>query len=251
MNEGSIAYQQASIEELLEAIHSLLNQSCVQDDSGYGGTPITTPTRAPSVFVETLTFGADCRHSRKDGILPTPSKREVIEQMSPGLLPRMAVPKFAASVPVWEQQAPFNSMALPDVFKLLDPEDEECVICVKKIHKLGFRSVKYLRHYFSQFGTISKIVILPSRQKDPSSISSYYGGKTHCGSVRPASMGFLVMASKWSAGRILSQEMHQIGECPVETSRFNRQAISKSPMRSPSIASVETHCPIYPLTTHL
>lgn len=136
--------------------------------------------------------------------------------------------------PLWEQQAPYNTMTLPDVFKLLESEDPECVICVKKIHKLGFRSVKFLRQYFSQFGVITRIVVLPSRQKD---IGSPYG--TSVSTFRPASMCFIVMSSRLACRRILMQEMHFIcDQWPVEVAVFDREASSST--RASSASSWET-----------
>lgn len=126
------------------------------------------------------------------------------------------------SIPVWEQQAPYNTMTLPDVFKLLQNEDDDCIICVKKIHKLGFKSVKILRQYFSQYGSISRIVVLPSRQKE---VGCYDG--TSRFSVRPASMCFIVMSNRLATRRILMQELHYVGgEWPVEVSVFNKGASS-------------------------
>jgi hypothetical protein len=131
------------------------------------------------------------------------------------------------SAPIWEQQAPHNTMTLPDVFKLLEPEDEDCIICVKKIHKLGFKSVRVLRQYFSQFGAVQRIIVLPSRQKEMGS-----NGMTPY-SVRPASMCFIVMSTKASCRRILLQELHYVGgEWPVEVAGFNRGTSSNSPHES-------------------
>jgi hypothetical protein len=141
--------------------------------------------------------------------------------------------------PFWEQQAPYNTMTLPEVFKLLESDDDECIICVKKIHKLGFKSVKYLRQYFSLFGQVSRMVILPSRQKDQT-FTPYYASAANA--VRPASMCFVVMSTRWEASKILLQELHQIGDWPVEVSRFHRTSPLSSDVRTPSVASVETSC---------
>jgi hypothetical protein len=123
------------------------------------------------------------------------------------------------NIPFWEQQAPYNTMTLPDVFKLLESDDPDCIICVKKIHKLGFKAVKFLRHYFSQFGVITRIVVLPSRQKE---VATPYG--TSVCTVRPASMCFVVMSSRLACRRILMQELHYVAsDWPVEVSIFIQQ----------------------------
>jgi hypothetical protein len=246
MNQN-VACQQTAIEQLLDAINLILNQSNVLEALEDGGNLVETPVRASCCFDDT--FGVSDSFDQltnKKGILPTP--KHGLSIGDPLSHPNSNGPRLfrqASSIPFWEQQAPFNTMTLPEVFKILENDEEDRIVCLKKIHKLGFRSVKYLRHYFSKFGTILKIVILPSRQKEA---NSYYGSS--CSStVRPASMGFLVMADKWSADRILKDEIHHISDWPVEVSRFNRHGSTTSPLQCPSIASIETQCP-YPISTH-
>ena len=242
MNGNSVDIHQSAIEQLLVAINSLLIAPIdTGEDVNESTNSVTTPTCSQSALVESCVSAGACNEvSLKGGILPIPYWNEAASPLSSFSAPRVQQ-KYASTVPFWEQQAPFNTMTLPDVFSLLESEEEDCIVCVKKIHKLGFRSVKYLRQYFSQFGVISKIAILPSRQKDPSS-SSYYGGSSgHYGTVRPASMGFLVMSNRWSANRIMMQDLHCVGEWSVEVSRFNKHA-SASPLRTPSVSSIETTC---------
>jgi len=141
-------------------------------------------------------------------------------------------------VPLWEQQAPLNTMTLPDIVDMLASEDMNCIVCVRRIHRLGFKSVRHLRRFFSVFGTICKIVLLPSRPKE-----------WLCGSsaaIRPSSMCFLVLGDRESASRILSQETYQVGTCTVsvssyspENSCFNKTHV-RSQSRTSSMSSMET-----------
>ena len=150
---------------------------------------------------------------------------------------------YQCRTPWWEQQAPYNTMTLPEVFKLLEGVENDRIICVKKIHKLGFKSVKFLRQYFSQYGVVKRVVVLPSRQKE---VETYDGSVRY--SVRPASMCFVVMANASQCEEILMHEYHCVGyDCLVEVSVFNRGgAGSTSPTalslsissRSSSVATV-------------
>ncbi len=166
------------------------------------------------------------------GLLPTPVN--VLGSMN-------CDTKKGNHTPQWELQAPHNTMTLPDISKLLDFENHTRVICVKKIHKLGFRSARYLRQYFSHFGQIAKLILLPSRQKDG---SAYHGFGSP---VRPASMCFIVMTSEDSVRHALMQELHFIGEYPVEVAPYtpsclNHGGVSNMELRgrSSSLSSFET-----------
>jgi hypothetical protein len=149
-------------------------------------------------------------------------------------------PGFNSRTPWWEMQAPYNTMTLPDVFKLLETVEEDRVICVKKIHKLGFKSVKILRQYFSQYGVVTRIVVLPSRQKEVET----YDGSVRL-NVRPASMCFVVMASEAACREILMHEVHYVGyEWPVEVSSFNRGGAAPSSPASLSVSISSSASPI-------
>jgi hypothetical protein len=147
---------------------------------------------------------------------------------------------YDSRTPWWELQAPYNTMTLPDVFKLLETIEEERIICVKKIHKLGFKSVKVLRQYFSQYGVVTRIVVLPSRQKE---VETYDGSIRY--TVRPASMCFVVMASEAACREILMHDVHYVGcEWPVEVSVFNRGGSGPNSPASLSVSISSTTSPL-------
>lgn len=237
-------HEGAAIDDLLEAINALLKTDCSPSLNLEG---LSEMNQSSEVFRHPGSL-ADVRRDRvaslnidsKYSVSATGKKDEVFLKT-----PRPR--HLSMATPYWEQQAPYNTMTLPEVFKLLEADDDECIICVKKIHKLGFKSVKYLRQYFSMFGKVSRMVILPSRQKDQAS-TPYYGS-SQANAVRPASMCFVVMSTRWAVSQILLQELHQIGEWPVEVAHFNRTTSPSSHIRTPSIASVETNCSPKSLST--
>lgn len=142
------------------------------------------------------------------------------------------------SVPVWEQQAPINTMTLPDIFEMLSPEDMNCIVCVRRIHRLGFKSVRYLRRFFSRFGQIRKIILLPSRPKE------WLLGPDMA--IRPSSMCFIVFDCRESASGILLQETYQVGSCQVNVSPYSPDNSylgdkhSRCQSRTSSMSSMET-----------
>jgi hypothetical protein len=147
------------------------------------------------------------------------------------------------NAPYWEKHAPINKMALPDIFDMLRVEDAECVVCVRRIHKLGFKSVKCIKQFFSLFGGIRKVIVLPSRQKDLTDNTNVTGVPPP---VRPSSMCFLVMDCRESAYKILEQSTYYIGPWPVEVSYFDpnqSNSVKKNVStweRSPSVSSIDT-----------
>ena len=117
-------------------------------------------------------------------------------------------------VSVWEMQAPVNTYNLAGLLSILDEHDENLVITVRKIHRLGFKSARALRKHFQQFGNVEKVLLLPSRPKssDPDL------------KPRPASMGFIVMSSVEAANSALSsKDTHLIQGWPVFVQKFVRR----------------------------
>ena len=140
--------------------------------------------------------------------------------------------------PFWEQQAPVNTMTLPDIFDMLSSEDAGCIVCVRRIHRLGFKSVRYLRRFFSKFGLIRKIVLLPSRPKE-----WLFGSDA---AIRPSSMCFILFDNRESVSGILSQEAYQVVSCDVTVSKYSPDHSylsvkhARSQSRTSSMSSMET-----------
>lgn len=102
-----------------------------------------------------------------------------------------------------------ESVKLADVLNVLDSEDESCIFIVRKISKLGFSAYDSLSQYFSKYGLVKKILLLPSRGKGDSR-------------NRPASMGFVVMSSKSESCSVLMSEDHRVNHVDIQVQKFVR-----------------------------
>ncbi len=92
---------------------------------------------------------------------------------------------------------------LPQVLHALDGEEDERIVVVRRITKLGFKSSRIIKTKFQEFGWVVKnVVLLPSRSRlfsqgnAPPNIT--------LGHSRPSSMGFVVLASEKSAKECLA-----------------------------------------------
>jgi len=102
-----------------------------------------------------------------------------------------------------------ENVKLADVLNVLDSEDESCIFIVRKISKLGFSAYDSLSLYFSKYGSVKKILLLPSRGKGDSR-------------NRPASMGFVVMSSQFESRRVLVSENHRVNHVDIQVQKFVR-----------------------------
>lgn len=102
-----------------------------------------------------------------------------------------------------------DSIKLADVLNVLDSEDESCIVIVRKISKLGFTAYDSLNQYFSKYGLVKKILLLPSRGKGDSR-------------NRPASMGFVVMSSRFESKSVLMSEDHRVDHVDIQVQKFVR-----------------------------
>jgi hypothetical protein len=124
--------------------------------------------------------------------------------------------RYSRAVPVWELQAPENWFTLSTLLKVLDMEvDSECVLTVRKIHKLGLNSASILREHFSQFGEVERVMLLPSRPK-----SSPLSNGGNFVKIRPASMAFVVMRSRQPAIIARLFEVHSVEGHLIQVQKF-------------------------------
>lgn len=92
--------------------------------------------------------------------------------------------------------------------------DADRVLIVRKIKKLGFESPELLRKYFSQFGGVKDVHVANSMMK-PSA-------KRPTGRLRPAALGFVVMASADAAQAALAHgSSHTVCSVQIEVSDFS------------------------------
>lgn len=107
-------------------------------------------------------------------------------------------------------------MNLLEALNVQSDSDCERILTVRKCHKLGFKSHIHLRQYFSRFGRVERVVLLPMRAKPKNSID----GRGN----RPSSMGFVVMESKETVDKILNfnetRGIHEVKGWPIEVRNF-------------------------------
>lgn len=95
----------------------------------------------------------------------------------------------------------------------LREHNPDCILIVRKIKKLGFGSPTLLREHFSKFGEVSDIHVANSMMK-PSA-------KRPAGRMRPAALGFVVMADSEAAAAALAAGLDQpVGPTEIEVKKF-------------------------------
>jgi hypothetical protein len=101
---------------------------------------------------------------------------------------------------------------LLEALNIKSAEDEDKVITVRKVHKLGFKSASLLEQHFSRYGQVNNVVLLPMRARPK---------ETNRG-IRPSSMGFVVMATKSQAANALREPTQSVRGWPIEVKPFVR-----------------------------
>jgi len=121
-----------------------------------------------------------------------------------------ACPEFVPSA----QHEVVSGVSLRQDLEYLRECESGCVVIVRKIKKLGFDSPKYLEEYFSQYGDVSKVLVAHSHVKPTA--------KRPNGRVRPAALGFIVMAEEGGAQRALAAgHEHTVCDTLIELSSFD------------------------------
>ena len=108
---------------------------------------------------------------------------------------------------------------LPQVLHLLDDEDDSCIVVVRRITKLGFRSNKLIKQALTSMGlNVKNVVLLPSRSKGAG--DSPTAGSSH---ARPSSMGFVVFGNSRHAQECLERKTLSVEGVEVLVQAFTRQ----------------------------
>jgi hypothetical protein len=100
-----------------------------------------------------------------------------------------AVPEFVP--PADSSSKLIGSGSLREDLELLRTRQPENVIIVRKIKKLGFESPQLIDAHFSQYGEVKELLVAHSHIKPTA--------KRPNGRVRPAALGFVVMANEVAA----------------------------------------------------
>lgn len=102
-----------------------------------------------------------------------------------------------------------ESVKLAGVLGMLDNEDDSCILIVRRISKLGFAAHNALGAFFSGFGPVKRVMLLPSRGK----------GDTR---NRPASMGFVVMANSSDCTKVIQSGHFKVLDVDIQVQKFVR-----------------------------
>jgi len=121
-----------------------------------------------------------------------------------------AVPEF---VPQDVSSKLIGSGSLRQDLELLRQRQPECVIIVRKIKKLGFDSPQFLNEHFGQYGEVKELLVAHSHVKPTA--------KRPNGRVRPAALGFIVMATEEGAKEAFKAGIDQmLGDVSIELAPF-------------------------------
>ncbi len=119
---------------------------------------------------------------------------------------------------------------LPQVLHALDDEDDDRIVVVRRITKLGFKSNRIIKAKFNQLGWETKnVVLLPSRSRSVFSDSGHVSPES-VSHARPSSMGFVVFESKEVAADCVSRGTINIDGVDVLVQPFVRQYKPTSPV---------------------
>lgn len=106
---------------------------------------------------------------------------------------------------------------LPQVLHALDNESDDCIVVVRRITRLGFKSNRIIKSRFEQMGwDVKNVVLLPSRSRPINS------GNT-APVARPSSMGFVVFGTARSAADCLAKGSVTVDGVDVLIQPFSRQ----------------------------
>merc|ERR1719301_463836 len=122
-----------------------------------------------------------------------------------------AVPEFVPQEDLASKM--IGSGSLRQDLELLRQRQPEHVIIVRKIKQLGFDSPQMLDEYFGQYGEVKELLVAHSHVKPTA--------KRPNGRVRPAALGFIVMATEEGAKEAFEAGTDQmLGGVSIELAPF-------------------------------
>lgn len=185
--------------------------------------PVACPTLVDMLAGSLTPVAADNMHADRFGMFGRNTCVPIIADAPP--VPLMLDQLTAAFAPVSEAGAGGED-SLPQVLHALDDEDDDCIVVVRRITKLGFKSARILKERFRQLGWgVKKVVTLPSRARTQSfePIGQGLSRIPTTGYLRPSSMGFVVFDSRDAARDCLGRGSVLIDRVEVIIKPFVRQ----------------------------
>jgi hypothetical protein len=176
----------------------------------------------PASYTEMVPFSIDNLHVLLSGNSPVDDVNAGLESLDGYYMDNYSpmLPPSPSSGTMPDDQPRLNLIEALDV---QSDEDIKRIVTVRKCHKLGFKSHVFLKQYFSKFGLVERVVLLPMRAKAKPGMMNDFRN-----TPRPSSMGFVVMANEESVEKILAFDnasgLHIVKGWPIEVRNFVRPA---------------------------
>jgi hypothetical protein len=150
----------------------------------------------------------------------TEKKEAVVEKVAIGPPPGLEIPKNDEAATTTEKVSDVfqgDGNSLRNDLEKIKMQSPGCALLIRKIKPLGFQSPECLRAHCEKAGKVAEVLVSHCVTK-PSS-------KRAKGRVRPAALGFVVMASPEDADKVIAQGEQQIihfrnADVAVEVQRF-------------------------------
>jgi len=113
---------------------------------------------------------------------------------------------------------PFTEDTLRSHLQALQDKDPQCVLIVRKINRLGFESPNVLSAHFSSYGQVEHVFVAHSHVR-------CQNRGVLAARLRPSGLGFLVMALKEDAEKIMQDgDEHTVQGVSIKVQRFEKRA---------------------------
>jgi len=100
--------------------------------------------------------------------------------------------------------------------KELEVEDTSCIVHVRQIHRLGFRSPELLHEYCSRFGPVKRVAVSNAHEKLENVPPPPFPVR-----VRPSGIGFIVMERPEDAAEVVAAgEIQTVNGCQIRVRKF-------------------------------
>merc|ERR1719399_371531 len=100
--------------------------------------------------------------------------------------------------------------------RILEAEDPDCLLIVRRISKLGFKATRSLKKHFSAYGPVVKVLLAHSTARQ-------YCDQQFLVKRRPSNLGFIQMGTAEAVKLVLAEGLSQeICGVSVVVQRFER-----------------------------